>query len=95
MSFTRSEWRNVLFYVGSNGQLLGGFFQAGSITEANFFTILSTVLLAVEKPLTVQDQGSGQVLGLSNDVLNPGNYNIFCQGKASIIRYSSHFAYKV
>ncbi|KAG0138343.1 hypothetical protein HOY82DRAFT_637021 [Tuber indicum] len=56
MSVDRSLLRNVAFYDVTNPDLpLGGLFQNGSITEANFLDMLG-ILLVEASPLRVQER---------------------------------------
>ena len=73
--------RNVRFFDHLTGDLLGGLFQNGSVTEANFIDMLNIVLVIVPRssgaslPFTVQSR-SGQVIGRTNEPLAPGNYDV-------------------
>ncbi|OQE11263.1 hypothetical protein PENFLA_c075G02285 [Penicillium flavigenum] len=70
----RSPWRNVHFYNASNKQLIGGFYQAGSLTEANLLWILGNVLLP--NPFTIRHRASGRDITLSNNSVMLGDYDI-------------------
>ncbi|KAJ6190302.1 hypothetical protein N7519_000323 [Penicillium mononematosum] len=71
----RCPWRNVHFYNASNKQLLGGFYQAGSLTEANLLWILGNVLLP--NPFTIRHRASGRDITPSNNSVTLGDYDIF------------------
>lgn len=78
----RSYPRNVHFFNGSTGAPLGGLFQNGSVTQANFIDMLNIILVMVPHlstvpcPFTVMTQ-SGQTISQTNQSLIPGNYDIY------------------
>ncbi|PUU82888.1 hypothetical protein B9Z19DRAFT_1119989 [Tuber borchii] len=66
--------------------VLGGFFQNGSITEANFLDILE-ILLVVEGepgPLRVQERISNHIVSRTHVPLKKGAYDIHSQGSIEI-----------
>lgn len=70
------------FFDGSTGARLGGLFQNGSVTRANFIDMLNIVLVIVLRlstmpcPLTVKSR-SGQTIPQTSQPLRPGNYDIY------------------
>ncbi|KAJ5541442.1 hypothetical protein N7494_006518 [Penicillium frequentans] len=85
MSMDRSDWRNVNFYDGATGAHLGGVRQNGSITQANFFHMLTNVLLVVDAPISIRFRGTNVLMQSNTDPLAAGDYNIFCaQGTISL-----------
>ena len=80
----RSRWRNVHFYNASN-DLLGGFFQTGSVKDANLIWILQNVLLVQAEHLTITHRASDRIITPSNNPVVPGDYIISCDGKTSRI----------
>lgn len=80
MSLNRSAGRNVFFYDASSPDIaLGGLFQNGCVSEANFLQMLSIVLL-LNNPIRVQHRISGEIVPYSNVVLAPGDYDIYSNG---------------
>lgn len=77
---SRSSPRNVFFYDGTTGDLLGGLKQNGSVTQANFFDMLVNTLLAVTRPISITSQATGQAIAPSHVPLAEGNYDIICTG---------------
>lgn len=82
--------RNVHLYEASTGRPLGGFYQAGSITESNLHDMLYNVLLIIEDQqlLTITYQASGQIITPSNNMVEPGDYVIASNGKAFLYMLS-------
>ncbi|KAJ5781558.1 uncharacterized protein N7518_010041 [Penicillium psychrosexuale] len=78
----RSRWRNVHFYNASN-DLLGGFFQAGSVTDANLIWILRNVLLVQAENLTIKHRASDRIITPSNSAVVPGDYVISCDDRTT------------
>lgn len=76
----RAPWRNVHFYDASTGETLGGFYQAGSLTEATLVWILGSVLLIVEDKWTVKHRESSRTITPSDNPVVPGDYDIFSKG---------------
>ncbi|KAJ5459130.1 hypothetical protein N7530_011074 [Penicillium desertorum] len=70
----RTPWRNVHFYNASDKQLLGGFYQAGSLTESSLLWILGNVLLL--NPFAIKHRASGQDITPSNNPVMLGDYDI-------------------
>ncbi|KAJ5944490.1 hypothetical protein N7516_004658 [Penicillium verrucosum] len=84
---SRSAHRNVNFYNGSTGVHLGGVRQSGSITNANFFDMLTDVLLDVEATISIHFKGTGVPIPINNNRLAEGDYDIFCpQGDIKLTR---------
>lgn len=75
------DGRNVHFFDSSTDDILGGVFQNGSITEANFIDMLNIVLVVVPqspfaaRELTVRAR-SGQTISRTSRLLIPGDYDI-------------------
>jgi hypothetical protein len=72
--------RNVHFFDGSTGDMLGGLFQNGSVTQGNFISMLNIVLVPhpLIKPRTFMVKArSRQTLSLTNQRLTPGDYDIY------------------
>lgn len=86
-SLSDDDGRNVHFFDGSTGDMLGGLFQNGSITQANFIHMLSIVLVIVPnphiEPASFAALGSftvemaGQTISQTNKPLTPGDYKIY------------------
>ncbi|GIJ98715.1 hypothetical protein Aspvir_000835 [Aspergillus viridinutans] len=72
--------RNVWFYNGLTHELLGGVQQNGSITNENFFEMLTSILLIVDTPITIYSRATGQPILLNDEPLQKGHYDIFCAG---------------
>lgn len=75
----RAAYRNVHFYDASDARLLGGLYQNGSITEANFLDMLDLILVTYS-PIAVQDRFSCNELCRSGRPLQPGIYDIRSKG---------------
>ena len=81
-SVLSDDGRNVYFFHGSTGDMLGGLFQNGSITQANFIDMLNIALVVVPHPpaesrlLTVKAR-SGQIISQSSQSLIPGDYDVY------------------
>ncbi|KAI2791192.1 hypothetical protein POX_c04048 [Penicillium oxalicum] len=94
-SFLSDDGRNVHFFDGSTGDMLGGLFQNGSVTQANFIDMLNIVLVIVPRPLveprppivpcplTVKAR-SGQTISRTSQPLTPGDYDIYASDGDSI-----------
>ncbi|PUU75709.1 hypothetical protein B9Z19DRAFT_1152524 [Tuber borchii] len=79
MSSTRSGIRNTRFYDAANPKApLGGLCQNGSITEANFLSILKILIVPEGKPVRAQERISGHVVTENNMSLVAGDYDIYC-----------------
>ena len=82
LSVLSDDGRNVHFFDGLTGAMLGGLFQNGSVTQANFIDMLDIVLVIVPRlstvpcPLTVKSR-SGQTISQTSQPLIPGNYDIY------------------
>lgn len=72
--------RNVWFYNGLTHELLGGVQQNRSITNENFFEMLTTILLIVDTPITIFSRATDQPILLNDEPLAKGHYDIFCAG---------------
>ncbi|CUS15899.1 unnamed protein product, partial [Tuber aestivum] len=71
--------RNVSFYDAARPDVvLGGFFQNGSITEANFLDILEILLVVTGGPLRVQERISSHLISRTDMQLETGVYDIYC-----------------
>jgi hypothetical protein len=83
-----ADGRNVHFFNSLTGDMLGGLFQNGSVTQANFINMLNIVLILVPPPLvephppivphsiTVKAR-SGQTISQTSHPLTPGDYDIY------------------
>jgi hypothetical protein len=80
MSRDRVGWRNVHLYEASTGEALGGFFQQGSLTEANLIWILTNILLIVDRSWTIRHRGSNRKITPSSNPVVPGEYDIYSEG---------------
>jgi len=81
MPINRSLGRNIHFYDATSPEVvLGGMVQNGSVTEANFLDILG-ILLITETPIRVQERESGHVVLRTNNRLEPGVYDVYCDSK--------------
>lgn len=78
MPADRTRYRNINLYNASAGELLGGFFQKGSVTENTLLGILNRVLLIVDGgfDISVTHRGTGLNLTESPDPVAPGDYDI-------------------
>lgn len=83
----RAAWRNIHFYEASTGEMLGGTYQNGSMTQANFLAILDQILLVVEDNWSVRHRSSGQTIGPTNHPLRLGEYDIYSNGRYSLVWY--------
>jgi hypothetical protein len=80
----RAAWRNVHFYDESNGTILAGVYQGGSLTDANLVWILSNVLLVgvVEGRWTIKHRESGRIITETTNSAMLGDYDISNEGKS-------------
>ena len=89
MALNRSLIRNVFFHDATYPDVtLGGLFQNGSITEANFLDILEMLLIVQGNPLHVQQRASGHILSRTDIQLQTGVYDIHCDGICCIFPIS-------
>ncbi|KAG0128096.1 HNH endonuclease-domain-containing protein [Tuber indicum] len=85
MSLNRSLPRNVKFYdAGKPDEPLGGLFQNGSITEANFLHILTIILVVEEGPILVQERESSHIVSRTDMPLGTGAYDIYCDASIQV-----------
>jgi hypothetical protein len=87
-SVLSADGRNVHFFNSSTGDMLGGLFQNGSVTQANFINMLNIVLVLVprppirpcppiaSRPITIKAR-SGKTISRTSQPLTPGDYNIY------------------
>lgn len=98
MPADRTRYRNIRLYNASTGELLGGFFQKGSVTENNLLGILNRVLLVVDSGfgISVAHRGTGLNLTESPHPVAPGDYDIYSQGmnhfNRNLHRQITHYA---
>ena len=79
ISPTCSVPRNIHFYDRDHPEVvLGGFYQNGSITEANFLAILEILRVADGKPVRVEARASGYIVLGNSQSLATGDYDISC-----------------
>ncbi|KAF4220937.1 hypothetical protein CNMCM8980_002815 [Aspergillus fumigatiaffinis] len=81
------DGRNMHFFDGSTGDMLGGLFQNGSVTQGNFISMLNIILVPhpLIGPRTFMVKArSRQTLSLTNQRLTPGNYDIYAPDGYSI-----------
>jgi len=79
MSLNRSLLRNVYFHDATKpDEVLGGFVQNGSITEATFLDILGILLVVEGNPIRVQERLSGHIVSRTDIPLKKGVYDIYC-----------------
>jgi len=79
MSLNRSLLRNVHFHDATKpDEVLGGFVQNGSITEATFLDILGILLVVEGNPIRVQERLSGYIVSRTDIPLEKGVYDIYC-----------------
>jgi hypothetical protein len=71
-----SAVRNVHFFDASTGDKLGGLFQNGSVTQANFIDMLNIVLVIGFRQPTVKAR-SGQTISRTIQPLALGDYDIY------------------
>ncbi|KAG0131728.1 hypothetical protein HOY82DRAFT_578460 [Tuber indicum] len=94
MALNGSLLRNVYFYDATNPDVtLGGLFQNGSITEANFLDILGIILMVEWNPVQVQERVSGHIVCRTDLQLKKGVYDIYCDGMCSCSRDGSFCQY--
>ncbi|KAJ5899719.1 hypothetical protein N7495_004463 [Penicillium taxi] len=67
--------RNIQIFNGMTGNHIGGLFQAGSITNGNFLSMLG-ILIITEVPFTVSSRLTGQNIQPDNQILSLGDYDI-------------------
>lgn len=83
MPIDRSLGRNVRFYDALNPDVaLGGLIQNGTVTEANFLDMIGIVLIT-EAPLRVQERASGHVVARTNNPLQQGDFDVYCDSRCS------------
>jgi hypothetical protein len=81
-SVLSDDGRNVHFFDISTGDMLGGLFQNGSVTEANFIDMLNIILVIVllspvaSCSFTVKAR-TGQTISRTSQPLTPGDYDIY------------------
>lgn len=82
MPADRSKYRNIHIHNASTGELLGGFYQKGSITETSLLDILKHILLVVDDgfDISVRHRETGVDLTQSSRPVGPGDYDIYSQG---------------
>lgn len=78
----RAAWRNVYICDASDETILGGFYQAGSITEETLIYILDNILLAVEDSWAIRHRESDRTITPSRHIVELGHYDIYCQGRS-------------
>ena len=89
MPLDRSADRNVHFYDATSLEVpLGGIIQNGSVTEANFLTMLNILLFSGD-PLHVHERGSDRVVTATDNALQTGEYVIFCISLYSLRKVST------
>jgi len=83
---TRSAIYNIRFYDATNPKVpLGGVYQSGSITEANFLSFLEILIVTGGKPVRAQERVSGHIVTGSNMPLTLGDYDIYCDSMYSTL----------
>lgn len=82
MPAERTRYRNVHFHNASTGELLGGFYQKGSVIGMNMLDILKHVLLVVDGgfDISVRHRETGVDLTQSPQPVALGDYDIYSQG---------------
>ncbi|KAJ5545181.1 hypothetical protein N7535_006436 [Penicillium sp. DV-2018c] len=94
------DGRNVHFFNSSTGDMLGGVFQNGSITESNFIDMLDIVLVIVSQsrvasqPFTVRAR-SGQTISRTSQPSAPGDYDIHVSDGVSIKLSDEQFVRRI
>ncbi|RPB28070.1 hypothetical protein L211DRAFT_860397 [Terfezia boudieri ATCC MYA-4762] len=84
MPIDRSLGRNVKFYDATSPEVaLGGMIQNGSVTEGNFLDMLG-ILLITETPIRVQERGSGHIVMKTNNRLEAGHYDVYCDSPINV-----------
>ena len=85
-SSARSGIRNIRFYDATNPKVpLGGVYQGGLITEANFLCFLEILIVTAGKPVRAQERVSGHIVTGSNIPLTLGDYDIYCDSTYSTL----------
>jgi len=90
MPIDRNLGRNIHFYDATSREVaLGGLIQNGSVTETNFLDMLGIILIT-EAPLRVQERTSGHVIATTNNALQPGKYDVYCDSRCSLSESINH-----
>ncbi|KAL1984114.1 hypothetical protein VTN96DRAFT_9614 [Rasamsonia emersonii] len=84
MPIDRAAVRNGSIYDGATGASWGGVRQNGAVTEAVFLSILSEILLVAPAPVTVTVRASGRTVLPTNNPLEPGAYDVYCNGSIEL-----------
>jgi len=87
MPINRAAWRNIHICDGATGTTLGGLCQNGSVTEANFLWILTHILLVGGASFSVRHRDSARVILPTNTPVEPGTYDIHCDGKNPTLKF--------
>ncbi|KAG0129957.1 hypothetical protein HOY82DRAFT_467742, partial [Tuber indicum] len=78
---SRSRICNIRFYDASDPTVvLAGFYQNGSITEANILSILEIFIEAEGKSLRIQARGSNHIVTQNDLPLAIEDYDLYCNG---------------
>ncbi|KAJ6109314.1 hypothetical protein N7486_001548 [Penicillium sp. IBT 16267x] len=83
------DGQNVRFYNGLTGAKLGGLYQNGSLTHANFLDLLDVFLAVVplqsDAPRTlIAKKRFGEIISPTDKQLITGDYDIFADGEPEL-----------
>lgn len=81
----RYSWRDVHVYDAATQNYLGGVYQAGSITYANFDNMLRSILLVTIDNFSIRQKSPGNIVTPSDDLVLPGDYEIISGGKILLV----------
>ncbi|KAF3908515.1 hypothetical protein ABW21_db0205775 [Orbilia brochopaga] len=79
----RATKRNVWIYNAATGDQLGGLYQAGSITQASFISMVH-ILIVAEKPVEIRHRVGGYLLEKCNIPLAKGEYDLSLEGSITL-----------
>lgn len=89
MPIDRASWRNLWLYEAATGNLLGGTYQNGSLTESNFISAIDIILLVANDEWTVVNRSSGRTVQHTASAIQPGIYDVHSRSKSSYLLYNN------
>ena len=87
MPVDRASWRNLWLYEAATGNLLGGTYQNGSLTESNFIFAIDIILLVANDEWIVVNRSSGRTVQRTASAIQPGIYDVHSRSKSSYLLY--------
>lgn len=81
----RASWRNIWLHEAATGNLLGGTYQNGSLTESNFLSAID--ILVDNDEWTVVNRTSGRTVQCTASAIQPGIYDVHSQSESSYLLY--------